>query len=67
MPLATNAADLALERRSLPKGVYRTSWGTAYFVQFRYHGELYYCGTWPTIEEAVSIRDQARRQLESIQ
>lgn len=65
MSLATSSDDSGLERRTLPTGVYKTSWGTTYFVQFRYHGTLHYCGTWPTIEEAVNVRDQARRQLES--
>ena len=45
------------QRYPHPRGVYRTSWGNAWFVQLQHAGERYYSGTFATMEEAVEHRD----------
>jgi len=52
-----------VERESLPTNIYRQSWGTSYFIQIRHKGKLHYLGTYPTLEEALEVRDAARREL----
>jgi hypothetical protein len=52
-----------LMAQGLPIGVYRTSWGNRYFGQIRIRGQLYYLGTFDTIEEAAQVCAQAREAL----
>lgn len=61
--LVANTSVETLEREILPPCVYRTSWGNRVFVQIKHHGETIYLGTYETVEAAVEVRDEARRQL----
>jgi hypothetical protein len=61
--VATDVLSQQLEQRALPTNIYRQTWGSGYFIQIRVGGELRYLGTYPTVDEAVKVRDEARRQL----
>ena len=49
-----------------PQGVYRTSWGNAWFAEVQRQGRRYYLGTFDTVDEAVAARQTAIDHLDSV-
>jgi hypothetical protein len=53
-------------KKSPYPNVHRTSWGNAFYVQFRHGGQRYYLGTFGTAEEGNQAYLSAKHALGGI-